>query len=78
VSNPDPLTAWAAGPPPAIPLRHAAGREIIARLEKIGDGDAMQAFRRLCAAARICSTCGVSWDNPGYGCECTSVPAGAP
>jgi hypothetical protein len=78
VSNPDPLTAWAAGPAPAMPLRRVAGREIIARLEKIGDGDAMKAFRRLCTEARICSTCGGSWDNPGCGCECTSVPAGAP
>jgi len=59
------------GTPPAI-------RDIIARLEKIGDGDAMQAFRRLCTATRICSTCGGSWDNPDYACECISGPAGAP
>ncbi len=47
-------------------------REIIARLEKIGDGNAEHGFRLLCVTAQICSICGVSWDTPDVICECTN------
>jgi hypothetical protein len=52
-------------------------RDIIARLEKIGGGDAEQGFQLLCIAACICGICGVSWDNPDFACGCPNVPAGA-
>jgi hypothetical protein len=55
----------------------ARDREIIARLEKIGGGDAEQGFGLLCVTACICPICGVSWKNPAFACGCTNVPAGA-
>jgi hypothetical protein len=52
-------------------------RDIIARLEKLGGGDAAAGFQLLCVTACICGICGVSWDNPDVTCGCTNVPAGA-
>lgn len=47
-------------------------REIIERLEKIGDGNAAQGFQLLCVTACICGICGESWDNPDCTCGCTT------
>jgi hypothetical protein len=48
-------------------------REIIARLEKIGGGDAARGFGLLCVTACICPACGESWDNPAYPCGCMNA-----
>jgi hypothetical protein len=47
---------------------------VLERLRKLGDGDAVQGFRYLCAAARICSVCGRDWGvERDAQCGCTDA-----
>ena len=46
--------------------------DIIRRLRALSDNDsAATGFRRLCAAAQVCSNCCLPWGPPDFTCSCT-------